>query len=158
MDMRETERRQHQAFMTATEEQLAPEYDAGAAADVFIARAGVGGYYLTPDGRPVCAGGWEPSSGMPGVWSSWMVATDEAWDRYAMDLTRGTRWMMSQLLMGGARRLETCVLESRTDAQIWFTDHLGMQLEGRRRAYCPSGEDVLLYSFTREDWRRHLEV
>lgn len=154
--MRESEIRQHIAFMCATEQQLEQEYDPGAAADVFIARQGVGGYLLGIDGRPVCAGGFEPSAAMPGVWSSWMCATDDGWDRHWRDITRGTRWMMAQVMMGGARRLETCVLESRVDAQSWFTDFLGMQLEGRRRAYCPSGEDVLLYSFTRDDWRKAL--
>jgi len=147
--MRLEEQVQHLAFMADTETER-PDYNPRAAAASFLAADGLGAFYCNDQGKPVLCGGWQPT--LPGVWSSWMVGTDEAWESYWRDVTKGTRWTMDKLMQGGARRLETCVLASRTAAWEWFERHLGMQREGVRREYTPAGEDVFLYSYTRSDW------
>lgn len=149
-EMREDEIVQHMAL--AGGDRSVEEYNPKIAALGFANIQGAAFFYLGRDGMPCAAGGYGMDPYMPGVWQSWMVGTEKGWKEHWRDLTKGTRWLMSELLTGGARRLETTVIASRKEAQDWYTDFLGMKYEGVRRSYCASGEDVLLYSYTQEDW------
>lgn len=150
-NMRREEQLQHLAFMAAVEGEPLPDYNARAAFLAFAQQQGVAAYYLDDEMRPAATGGFVHSE-QPGVWNTWMAGTDAGWANCWMDITRGTRFLIRQLMEGGARRIETSVLDSRAAAQRWFVDFLGMQFEGRRRSYCVDGGDVLMYSITRSDW------
>lgn len=143
-----------QAVACSGGDPLKDEYDAGIAIRHFISASGQGPafFYLDRDKMPCAAGGYVADPVFPGVWQSWMIGTQAAWENEWKGLTHGARWLIKELMDGGARRLETTVLASRTDAQKWYANFLGMQHEGVRRGITVAGEDVLLYGFTKEDW------
>lgn len=93
----------------------------------------------------IVAGGYELIG--PGVWTSWMVGTMAHWDRHWRSITKATRRVMDDLLtQGGAKRLQTPALASRTHAGHWYMKGLGMQHEGVMRNYGANGEDVAMYA------------
>jgi hypothetical protein len=153
--MRDDEIVQHMAIAAAG----APveEYDPRIAALGIVNMQGAGFFMVDAKGNPYCVGGYAPDPYMPGVWQSWMAGTQAGWDAHWRDITKATRWLMGKLLDGDARRLETNCIASRTEAQAWYVDFLGMKPEGVRRAYCANGEDLHLFSITREDWHGRWE-
>lgn len=153
-NMRPDEIEQHMAIAGA--DKSVEDYNPRVAALGFVNIDGVGFFLLDRHDMPCAAGGYGIDQYMPGVWQSWMVGTEQGWKDNWRDITKATRWIMSELMTGGARRLETSVTASRTHAQDWYTKFLGMTFEGVRRSYCASGEDVLLYSMTKEDWHQHV--
>lgn len=148
--MRVEERRQHMLVMGGNPDE--EDYNPMIAARGMLQLGGVAFWYVNDEKRPVAAGGYVDDPTMPGVWQSWMVGTEEGWGKYWQDLTKGSRWLISQLLTGGARRLETTVLAGRDEAMKWHTDFLGMRVEGTRRRYFPDGSDMILCSITDRDW------
>jgi len=95
------------------------------------------------DGFPIVSGGYQEVN--PGVWLSWMVGSMDGWDKHWRSITKATRWLMDGLLAEGARRLETVVLSSRTKTIEWYERSLGMEFEGKKRAYCRDGQDLSMY-------------
>lgn len=149
-NMRKDEIEQHMQFFAAG----APvkDFDPRIASVGVVNLSGVAFFGVDDAGHPYCAGGYYPDESVPGVWKSWMIGTEDGWNRHWRDITRATRWVIGKLLEGGARRLETNCISSRTDAQSWYTDFLGMKFDGELRAYCPNGEGLRMYSITQQDW------
>lgn len=86
----------------------------------------------------------------PGVWRSWMVGTQSAWNDHWRSITEATRFTMGCLLdEPHIRRLETYALASRALTGRWYERGLGMQKEGILREYAFNGADVAVYSLTR---------
>ena len=156
-NMRADEIEQHMQFFAAG----APisDYDPRIAAVGIVNLGGVAFFGLDKKThKAYVVGGYAPDPGNPGCWKSWMAGTNDGWNLHWRDITRATRWVMGQLLDGGARRLETNCMASRTDAQKWYTDFLGMKLEGELRDYCPNGEALRMYSVTQREWRERFGV
>lgn len=107
-------------------------------------RDGVKFLLTTPDGSPVCAGGWDLIG--PDVWQSWMVGTMDDWRAHWRAITKGSRIVMKGLFDAGARRLQTNALASRVEACEWYTRALLMQREGTMRGYGVNGEDVAMFA------------
>jgi hypothetical protein len=95
---------------------------------------------LDDDNMPAAAGGYHLVR--DGVWQSWMVGTDEGWDRHWRSITKGCRWLMDGLFDGGARRLQTSALASRGEAIHWYIEGLKMTPCGVWAGYGRNGEAV----------------
>lgn len=144
MRMREDEIEQYLALTDAD------EYDPDTAARGFAAIPGISFALVTPDNLPVCAGGMEEVR--PGIWQTWMVGTQDGWNRYWRSITKHTRRVMDGLLASGrARRIQTNALASRTAAIEWYRRGLGMAYEGLWKAYGKHGEDVMCFARLREE-------
>lgn len=128
----------------------APKYDFNEAALSFANAGGVKFALADKTGMPYCIGGYEPRG--PHVWQSWMMGTDAGWNDHWRTITKGTLWLIQQLLDGGANRLQTNCLASREAAMAWYTDSLKMQPEGIFREYGVNGEDVACFAITRTSW------
>lgn len=119
-------------------------YSEDAAARFLIATSERSGPFavtvLRGDNLPAAAGGFEPVA--PGVWQAWMVGTEEGWAEQWRALTKATRWLMDELFMAGAHRLQTCAITSREKAMHWFEKSLGMQPEGVWHGYGLKGESI----------------
>lgn len=123
----------------------AERYDPDVAVRGFINIPGPAKFTVVDrSGAPVVAGGFEEV--IPGVWQSWMVGTDEGWAENWRSITKATRWLMDELLAGGARRLQTTALANREAAIHWYTNGLGMHQEGRWKNYGRNGEDVVQFA------------
>lgn len=146
--MREEEREQWTVMSGAT--QYAP--DKAAQGFINLAMGAPAGYSLTalcPAGLPVMSGGY--AMVLPGVWESWMLATDEGWARHWRAITKASRWLAERIFEAGAHRLQIQCLTSRRKALTWFDKALGFQPEGVQRGYGIGGQDVALYSRLRSD-------
>lgn len=99
---------------------------------------------LRDNGSVAAAGGFECLGN--GIWQSWMVGTEEGWAEQWRSMTKATRWLMDQVFMNGARRVQTNALASRTKAIEWFERSLGLQPEGVWRGYGANGEDIAHFS------------
>lgn len=112
--------------------------------------AAVGFYMAGPwrlavsDGcKPIAAGGWQEL--FPGVFQSWMVGTQEGWDRHWRRIHQATRYLIQQMEDSGrVRRFQTNALASRRQACAWY-ERLGLRYEGTMRGMGCGGEDVAVY-------------
>lgn len=140
--MRADEIEQYMAFTGA--ERFVPEI---AAHGMFS----LGGHRCTvvdEKNLPVVAGGY--SEVIPGVWNTWMVGSQEGWDKHWRSITRACRWMQHFMFEEvGARRIETMALASRVDACHWYEKSLNMIYEGTRTGFGMGGEDVAFYGRVR---------
>jgi hypothetical protein len=136
LNARDDEIEQYEALM-------GKEWDAERVAVEFFGKEGVS-FMLAHDSTPVVAGGYDLI--FPGVWHSWMIGTYDNWEKHWMSITKFSRRVMDDLLMGGARRLQTCVLESRTKTCEWYVRGLKMQYEGSWRNYGINGEAMAMYA------------
>ena len=143
--MRDDEIEQHRAIVGGG------EFNPDAAAIGLMAIPGAIKFTLVDDDSlPLAAGGWHEV--FPGVWQSWMVGTQPAWEKHWRSITKGCRWVMDGLFQqAGARRLQTNALASRTQAIEWYERSLGMKREGTWRGFGINGEDVALFSRVRGD-------
>jgi len=82
---------------------------------------------LGADGMPAASGGyiWRGD----GVWESWMVGSSHGWESNWRALTKGVRWVINAMFQIGAKRLETYVLPTRTQAIEWYERGLGLLRE-----------------------------
>lgn len=120
-------------------------YDAEACAfDLYNrSRQGVSLTLYGDDGEPMMAGGWVEYE--PGIWTSWMVATQAAWDTNWRSITKLSRKVMDQLFRDGARRLQINALATRTKTLQWYERGLKMQREGTLRGWCRDGRDLAMF-------------
>lgn len=80
----------------------------------------------------------------PGVWSMWLVATDN-FRSIGKSMTRQVRDVILPALFGaGAHRLECRSMEGHSDAHRWL-ELLGARREATHRGYGRGGEDFHLY-------------
>jgi len=116
------------------------------AADRF-SRGGIKFVMLDED-KPIVAGGYDLI--LSGVWQSWMIGTMDNWETHWRSITKNTRKVMTELLDGGARRLQTCVLSSRKQTCEWYVRGLKMQYEGSLRQFGANGETMDMYARVKE--------
>ncbi len=65
----------------------------------------------------------------PGVMQSWMLSSPEGWNHCWRAITKGTRWLMDQVLVRGIDRIETFVLADREVTRRWYEKGLHMELD-----------------------------
>lgn len=106
------------------------------------------GWIIHNGDRPLAAAGY--SAQRPGVWRTWMVATDLAWNPYGGEVTRVVRDNIAKVLADGiAHRVETVTLADRNRARDWYPK-IGLQFEATHRKYGIHGEDAVIYVATRD--------
>lgn len=99
-------------------------------------------------GRPVVVCGY--ARARPGVFRSWYLATAEAWEKHGVEVTQHTQDIIrSMLAQGGAHRLETLTLASKSRARRWY-DRLGLQFESTLKGFGVGGEAAVLYVALRD--------
>lgn len=126
------------------------EYDADTATRIFASTQGYG-WCLFDDDMPLIAGGLECVRSQ--VWQTWMVGTQEAWERHWLTITKICRRQFDSLFEDGtARRIQTSALESRTLAHKWYERGLQQTFEGVHRSYFADGQNAVTYARTRADW------
>lgn len=80
----------------------------------------------------------------PGVWSAWMIATDD-FPKVALGLTKFVRRViMPHLIKMGAHRVEAISMDGHTEAHRWLRA-IGSVQEARLRRYGRNGEDYLVF-------------
>lgn len=119
-------------------------YDPEVAAQGFINLPGIKFTVVGPDGYPAASGGYHEI--IPAVWQSWMVGSEEGWKTSWRAITKASRWVIEGLFAGGARRLQTTALASRTCAIEWYTRSLGLKYEGTHKCFGAHGEDVVAFA------------
>jgi len=124
-------------------EALVGVWDFERAAIGFYNKFGIKFSLLNDEGTAICAGGWEEI--IPGVWQSWMVGTDNYWEKYWRSITKYSRRVMDGLFDTGARRLQTGALASRVEACNWYVRGLKMEREGLCRSFGLKGEDMATF-------------
>lgn len=139
----EDEREQHEAVMGWP-------WDPERVAHDLYGRIGHKFGLVAPDGSIVAVAGWDAV--LDGVWHAWMLASPEAWGEHGRTITRACRRVTDTMFRSeGARRLQTNVLESRTQACRWYEKGLLMKREGTLRGFGVNGENVALYARVKED-------
>lgn len=121
------------------------DYDAEAAARALTCITGPAWVAVDDDGRAVLAGGFDPLR--PGVYEAWLAGSLEDWQAHGRSFTRICARAIKQLLAGGAHRIQTCALATRTEAHAWY-EALGFVREGVLRGYGAHGEDFVMYART----------
>lgn len=87
----------------------------------------------------------------PGVCECWAIATESAWEKHWKVMTMQCRRQIRRALAGGAHRVSTVALASRTAAHEWYERGLGMSSEGVRTAYFANGADGVEFAITRRN-------
>lgn len=108
--------------------------------------------YTDSADRTLMIGGFIPQRS--GVYISWFLATDYAWNNHARELTLEAIDRKAFMFDGGAHRIETVCLSSRSAAHIWY-GKVGSTYESTMKSYCTDGSDAMLFVETREPWRKH---
>lgn len=128
----------------------AQSYDADTAATGFINSIGMRFALLRKDATPSVAGGFSRLRGT--TFEGWMVGTMDGWNEQWRDITRGTRWLIRQQFLAGAKRLQIVTLESRAAACDWYMRGLGMVKESVLTKAGAHGEDLAMFVTFRESW------
>ncbi len=106
------------------------------------------GWIIHNGDQPLAAAGFTMQR--PGVYRTWMTATDLAWSPYGREVTRVVRdkitWILSE---GIAHRVETVTLADRKRARDWYSK-IGLQHESTLRGYGINGEDAVIYVALRD--------
>ena len=101
------------------------------------------------DGRPVSVMGVTPL--WPGVWSAWMLATDE-YLKVILAMTKlCRRVIMPMLWNAGAHRLEAKSVSHHHVAHGWL-EHMGATLENVLENYGKNGEDFYVFAWLRKNF------
>ena len=116
----------------------------------FYNRPGIKFALVNDDNIAICVGGWDHV--IPGVWQSWMVGTNDYWDRYWRSITKYSLRTMDGLFRDGARRLQTGALASRTRACEWYVRGLKMHPEGICEGFGLKGEDMATFAKLKENF------
>ena len=85
-----------------------------------------------------------------GVYRTWMYALDEAWEKYAQELTAHVAGGLKDVIGAGAHRIEAICLDSRARVHRWY-NRIGLQKEATLTRYCTDGTDAALFVLTRSD-------
>ncbi len=138
-NMRDDEIEQYMAFRGLK------EYDPDEAAIFFANIPNELKYTLISEkGEPLMCGGYYCIKA--GVWNSFMAATPEAWETHWRSITKAVRWLMTQLIDGGADRLQTTCLSKRKKTIEWYKKSLGMKFEGKMLNYCGKGVHASMFA------------
>jgi hypothetical protein len=107
------------------------------------------GWVAMHEGRPVAVFG--ATEKWPGVWSCWLLATDE-WPKVALGVTKFVkRRIMPYLVETGAIRCEARSIDGHTKSHRWLAA-IGCVQEARLRRYGRNGEDFLVFR-----WDPHVQ-
>lgn len=124
------------------------DYDPDAVAADLWHTAGPNWCMADEQGRPVVVCGYARMQ--PGVFRSWYLATADAWEKHGAEVTRITQDIVSGMLkQGGAHRLETITLASKSLARRWYA-RLGLQFESTLKGFGVGGETAVMYVATRD--------
>ena len=85
----------------------------------------------------------------PGVSRTWMMATDEAWEKYGRELTTYTERGIA-LQLAKLHRVETVCPDSHIRAKAWYP-RLGLKQEATLAKFCSDGSDAALFVRLRGD-------
>lgn len=99
--------------------------------------------------KTLLCGGFIPMRA--GVYASWFLATNYAWENHARDLTLEAIDRKAYMFDGGAHRIETLCLSSRIEAHVWYKK-VGSNFESTLKGYCIDGSDAAMFVETR---RKH---
>lgn len=103
--------------------------------------------------RAIAAGGFLPQR--PGVFRTWFMAPQWAWDEHGRDLTEACQTAMDQMFNAKlAHRIETVTLVDRTEARAWY-ERIGLTFESTLRGYGANGEDAVMYVAVRTPTETH---
>jgi len=106
------------------------------------------------DDEPVASIGAFP--GIPNVWTVWAYGTDK-WPKVVKTLTRHVRrFMIPALENTEAVRVHCFAYDGHTDARRWL-EALGATPETRLDNWGKNGQRFVLYSWTREGVRSHVQ-
>lgn len=98
------------------------------------------------DEEPIAAFGCAPM--WEGVWSMWLMATDD-FHHIGLSVTKlVTRYIVPMLFDAGAHRLEARSMEGHDDAQRWL-EVIGAQREATLKGYGREGQDFHVYTWGR---------
>jgi hypothetical protein len=98
--------------------------------------------WVAGDDEPIAAFGCAPM--WPGVWSMWLMATDN-FPQIGFRVTRLiTRSIVPMLFAAGAHRLEARSMEGHTDAQEWL-EVIGAKREATHKGFGRDGQDFHVY-------------
>lgn len=122
------------------------DYDADLCARAGANTPGAHYAYVDRAGYPVLLGGFEPLR--PGVYEGWHMATEGGWQKYGPLFHRLCIRLMDDVFASGAHRIQTCALESRTQAHRWY-ERIGMAREGVLAGYCTNGHSGVMFARTK---------
>lgn len=93
------------------------------------------------DGVPYCIGGYTEVS--PMVWQTWMMGTQEGWEKNWRSITKLSKRTMDNLLDSPiCHRIQCYSLHSRHKTHEWYRRGLGMEFEGIRYKRFADGQNA----------------
>ena len=98
---------------------------------------------LADDGTPVSIGGFGPAT--PGVWTAWMVSTDQLHRAGRALSVEMRRRIAAMLKRPEVQRIEAHSWEGHTESHDWLR-LLGFELEGVRRRAGKDGSDFFVFA------------
>jgi hypothetical protein len=85
----------------------------------------------------------------PHVYQTWFLATHAAWTEHGAAVTNLSAELIRVMLAdGGAHRIETVTLASRSKARRWY-DRIGLRYESTMPGYGARGQTFVTYAATR---------
>lgn len=101
------------------------------------------------ESEPIAVGGFDLIA--PGVWQSWMICVEGAWDKYAVEITNHCNAIIENMFeQADTRRIQTLALTSREQACKWYVKGLRMTQESVAKQFGTAGEDVACFVRFRE--------
>lgn len=92
---------------------------------------------------PLVTGGFIPHE-QPGVYRSWFLASDYAWEHYGREISILTVKCIDHMFESGMTRVETVCLASRKTAHRWYQRAIGMHREPTQ-ARALDGRELALF-------------
>lgn len=126
------------------------EYDPDEFVKMVIAGLGADSFVLYGDDElPYCIGGYVEVR--PYVWQTWMMGTQDGWDKHWRTITKESRRTMDELLKSGrAHRIQCYSLSARISAHNWYKRGLGMKFECVAQKLFADGRDACCHIKVRE--------
>ena len=99
---------------------------------------------IAETGEPIVVAGFDQIGA--NIWRSFMLATNQAWEKYGGEVTKHARDTVDQLVRGRQHiRLETICLEEREKARAWYPQ-IGLEYEATLAGYGTKGQSAVLYT------------
>ena len=144
MDLLKVCSRPRQDEVEQYQELTGKDWEVDAVANELYMRQGVKWVILDDDQQPLVVFGADLI--LPGVWQTWMVGSQKAWDENWKAITRHTRKAMDFMFdQAGARRIQTMALASRSEACKWYEKGLRMTQESIAKGFGVTGQDFACF-------------
>ena len=125
------------------------QWDVDEVANDLYSRIGLKFVLLDDDNEPLVAFGLDEI--LPGVWQTWMIGSQGAWDKHWRAITRNCRKIMNGLMENErVRRIQTIALVSRVETCKWYERGLKMSQESIAKGFGVTGQDIVCYVRLRE--------